>query len=390
MPMRHHIPRHLYFICFPFMIFLPIPHGTNIPLRRRPVVVNTLVIVNILIFLIIRFSGHFEDILYTYGYVPSENRVLTLFTHMFLHAGFLHVFGNMLFLWVFGVNLEDRIGRAGFLAFYLASGVAAILFFVYIGGLQTINEPCVGASGAIYGVMGAFFILFPMSEIRITYIIMFMMRYWRKPTVWTAALFIAPFFVLMNIILYSIDLEGQLAFMAHVGGFLFAIPCGLLFRQLFKSPRQPERPTIKLEEEQPRKQLSDQDRLILSIKEALYTHHRRNAIQGYQEAKARFGKIALPAVDMIALAEAMVWEDEIFMAMEVYKETAGETRFPESLRARAAHQLGCLYLERSGNPRQGIRILRRALQRFPQAPCAGDIARVLHELELKGYPEDWE
>src|SRR5688572_14200106 len=141
-----------------------IPLRDVIPSRTVPVVTVTLIIVNALAFLYELSLGDSVDLfLRTYGLVPAEFSLLTLVTSMFLHGGFSHVGGNMLFLWIFGDNVEDRMGHLRFLTFYLLCGGAAAL-------AQTMMQPdsllpMVGASGAVAGVMGAYFVLYPQSQI---------------------------------------------------------------------------------------------------------------------------------------------------------------------------------------------------------------------------------
>lgn len=381
----------LHFIVPPFLAFLPLPHGTNIPLRRKPVVTIALVWINIAIFLGMFFSGRedFEAILEQWGYVAADNRILTLFTYQFLHGGFLHLFGNMLFLWIFGANVEDRLGRLGFLAFYLACGVAAILFFVHVGGLELSTEPCAGASGSIYGVMGAFFVLFPLAEIRVTFVIMILVFYWRIRTFWVAAFFIAPLYIVMNLLLNAIDVQGEVAFMAHVGGFLFAIPCALVHRALFPVPRPAPPPEMHLEEDKPKPPQSEPAKLVRDLQEALYAHLRPQAIQLYEQGKARYGALPLAPVDRLALGEAMVWEERYHSAVEVYRELAKNRKVDPALRTRAALEVGRLYIGPLGDVPRGVRVFRRSLERFPYAGPSEDIRRELAELEQRGYPLDW-
>jgi membrane associated rhomboid family serine protease len=141
-----------------------IPLRDIIPSRTTPVVTVTLIVLNVLVFLYELSLGRFVDAFTLYwGLVPAAFSWVTVFTSMFLHGGFLHVAGNMLYLWIFGDNVEDRMGHGRFLVFYLLCGVAAAL-------AQTIAVPdsvvpMVGASGAIAGVMGAYFVLYPKSRI---------------------------------------------------------------------------------------------------------------------------------------------------------------------------------------------------------------------------------
>ena len=141
-----------------------IPLRDIIPSRTTPVVTISIIALNVLVFVYELSLGRAVDVftLY-YGLVPAAFSWVNVFTSMFLHGGFMHVAGNMLYLWIFGDNVEDRMGHGRFLVFYLLCGVAAAL-------AQTVTAPesaipMVGASGAIAGVMGAYFVLYPRSRI---------------------------------------------------------------------------------------------------------------------------------------------------------------------------------------------------------------------------------
>ncbi len=141
-----------------------IPLRDIIPSRTTPVVTISLIAVNVLVFIYELSLGRDVDAftLY-YGLVPAAFSWVTVFTSMFLHGGFMHVAGNMLYLWIFGDNVEDRMGHGRFLVFYLLCGVAAALAQTITGPDSVV--PMVGASGAIAGVMGAYFVLYPRSRI---------------------------------------------------------------------------------------------------------------------------------------------------------------------------------------------------------------------------------
>src|SRR5262249_10199107 len=141
-----------------------IPLRDVIPSRTTPYVTITIVVINALVFLY-EFSlsdQQVNNFVFSYGLVPAYFSWPAVFTSMFLHGGFLHIAGNMLYLWIFGDNVEDRMGHGRFIVFYLLCGIAAAL-------AQTLTVPdsmvpMVGASGAIAGVMGAYFILYPQSR----------------------------------------------------------------------------------------------------------------------------------------------------------------------------------------------------------------------------------
>ena len=132
-----------------------IPLRDIIPSRTTPVVTIALIAVNILVFVYELSLGRAVDAFTLYwGLVPAAFSWVTVFTSMFLHGGLLHVGGNMLYLWIFGDNVEDTLGHGRFLGFYLASGVAAALTQTLMGPASTI--PMIGASGAVSGVLGAY------------------------------------------------------------------------------------------------------------------------------------------------------------------------------------------------------------------------------------------
>ncbi|HVF31470.1 MAG TPA: rhomboid family intramembrane serine protease [Acidimicrobiales bacterium] len=159
---------------------------------------------------------------------PDKSPVLAVLTSMFLHGGLLHLGGNMLYLWVFGNNIEDTKGRVTYLLFYLAAGVVATFAHVALDPGSTI--PLVGASGAIAGVMGAYLVLFPRVQIR-TFIMMFLILFRDIQARWLLGFwFVSQFFINPN--------EG-VAWAAHVGGFVFGVLVGLVWRARGAGGRQP-------------------------------------------------------------------------------------------------------------------------------------------------------
>ena len=155
---------------------------------------------------------------------PAKRAELALLVSMFLHGGLLHLGGNMLFLWVFGNNIEDRFGRARFLAFYLLGG--AVAAFAHIAAQPTSTVPIVGASGAVAAVMGAYLVLYPRAQVT-TAFTFFLIFVRRISAAWLLAFwFVSQFFVSPG---------SGVAWVAHVGGFLFGAATGLLVRVMSAS-----------------------------------------------------------------------------------------------------------------------------------------------------------
>ena len=205
-----------------------IPLYDTVRSRRFPVVNLALIALNILAFLYeVQLGGAgLERFIRTWALVPSRLLVhpqaawVTIFTSMFLHGGWFHVLSNMWFLFIFGDNIEDRMGPARYLIFYLLSGAAAALMQVYI--LQTSSQPMIGASGAIAGVLGAYLVSFPRARVASLVPIFFIFTLIEIP----AAIFLLFWFVSQ---LFSgwLSLQGAsgsgIAWWAHVGGFVFGL-----------------------------------------------------------------------------------------------------------------------------------------------------------------------
>ena len=160
---------------------------------------------------------------------PDKQVYLATLYSMFLHGSLLHIGGNMLFLWVFGNNIEDRMGVPGYIAFYLAAGIAATVAHVLVQPNSTI--PVVGASGAIAGVMGAYLVLFPDVRIRSLLILVFLVFFRDIAAKWLLGFwFVSQFFTNPS--------EG-VAWVAHVGGFVFGAVVALLLRERLRPAREP-------------------------------------------------------------------------------------------------------------------------------------------------------
>ncbi|MEM8536336.1 MAG: rhomboid family intramembrane serine protease [Pseudomonadota bacterium] len=223
------------------------------PSERTPHVTLTLMALNIAIFLagLVLFQSDraLSQLYFNYALIPAlvadGQNYYTLVTSVFLHGGFMHLAGNMLFLWIFGDNLEEEMGHMPFLVFYLACGVAAGLAQFYTD--PTSQVPVVGASGAIAGVMGGYLLLFPKARVDIFIFFIVFFRILPIP----AWLMLGLWFALQLFNGLRVDTSmGGVAYWAHAGGFviglLFTIPLwlrlgGQLFwRQTHGHPPHPE------------------------------------------------------------------------------------------------------------------------------------------------------
>lgn len=208
--------------------------GGLIPLgdaSRRPrssaAVVLTLILINAWVFLQElehgnRFVRLWSAVPYriTHGYAE-----ITLLTSMFMHSGWLHIIGNMVFLWAFGPAMEDAMGHARFLFFYLLGGIVAMT--AQVMGSPNSHIPCLGASGAIAAVMGAFIVTYPRDRIRTLLFFFIFIRITFIP-----AAFLIGFWFLMQLFDFGVIAQantGGVAYLAHIAGFLFGVVLGRLF-----------------------------------------------------------------------------------------------------------------------------------------------------------------
>jgi membrane associated rhomboid family serine protease len=218
-----------------------LPFKDNIPTERFPIVTVTLIIINVLVFLYeVSLGAALEPFLHKYGMTPYEITsgvslvqrdfpvYLTLITSMFVHGGWLHVGGNMLFLWIFGNNVEDSMGRVRFIIFYLTCGLVAGLAQIAIeSSSQIVN---VGASGAIAGVLGGYILLFPRARVTTLIFLGFLITYVDLPAVVVLAFwFILQLFSGSITIFSGSNMGGGVAYFAHIGGFI----AGMLLIRMF-------------------------------------------------------------------------------------------------------------------------------------------------------------
>ncbi|MDQ3890762.1 MAG: rhomboid family intramembrane serine protease [Actinomycetota bacterium] len=230
-----------------------LPLKDNVPTRRLPILTIALIAANLAVWILYENAGGrgFHASVNELAYHPcevdntcrqiGEDWPVTIFTSMFMHGSWAHVLGNMLFLWIFGNNVEDTLGRLRFLLFYVLGGVAATALQTFVtleyGSVRDAAVPNLGASGAIAGVLGAYLVLHPGGMV----------------LTWIAPIFFVPIPALVYLGLWFVfqlveggysfthpEQGGGVAYFAHVGGFLF----GLVTVKLFQpEARRPLRPT---------------------------------------------------------------------------------------------------------------------------------------------------
>jgi membrane associated rhomboid family serine protease len=214
-----------------------IPIRDNVPTRTFPIVTVALIVANVLVYLWENSAGGLEQHVYAWGYYPCAVQgpcttvqaahhhevVETIFTSMFMHAGIIHLAGNMLFLWIFGNNVEDALGRVRYLGFYVLAGLVATTTQTVVTFLASNADaeriPSVGASGAIAGVLGAYFVLLPRARV----LVWFLFFLFEVP----AVAFLGLWFLFQlwsgSFSILQPEQGGGVAFFAHIGGFAFGM-----------------------------------------------------------------------------------------------------------------------------------------------------------------------
>jgi membrane associated rhomboid family serine protease len=230
-----------------------IPVADNVPAHRKPFVTWTLIGVNVLAFLYeLALGPWLEPFLSEWGLVPRDftawlnnpanpsswQALLSVFTSMFLHGGVAHLVGNMLFLWVFGDNVEDNMGHGRYFGFYLLCGVVAGLAQVAVHPLSSI--PGIGASGAISGVLAAYLVMYPRAIVSLVIPLFILFPVIDVPAILMIGLwFLTQFTNGIAALTLNTAETGGVAWWAHIGGFM----AGLALVFLFRRPR-PHRPRV--------------------------------------------------------------------------------------------------------------------------------------------------
>ena len=221
-----------------------------IPLRDRnpsgtfPFVTVGIILINVLIFFIeLSLGPQLDSFLFQFGIVPVKvaysadipdstfvNTYFPFLSYMFLHGGFIHLIGNMWYLWIFGDNIEDRLGRVKFVLFYLLCGIGSALVHVYFNSQSGV--PCVGASGAIAGVLGAYMVTFPKARVLVLVPLFIVWEFIELPAVVVLGFwFLIQFF--SGTASISSAQGGGVAWWAHIGGFVL----GVIFIKIFSKSR---------------------------------------------------------------------------------------------------------------------------------------------------------
>lgn len=311
----------------------------------------------------------YDLFVFEHGFRPASPDLGDLFFSMFLHAGFLHIFGNMLFLWIYGDNVEHRLGGGRFLAWYLATGVAATLFHSVFFSSSEI--PLVGASGAISGVLGFYFRWFPHNQVRLLLVFFpFFMR-----VVFLPARIVLGFYLILDNILPFLATIGSeasgVAFGAHIGGFF----AGLIGSWWLD--RQELRPAkSELEAARPAR------RDVAALQAALEQGRMLEAAQIYFSLDAADPVKGVAPQNLLDLAEWLHTHGSPRSALAVYLRILRQHR-AEDVQAMAHLGAGRILLYDLNEPALAYQHLREALRSAPTAEFAAEVRRALRDIAAK-------
>ncbi|HNS32434.1 MAG TPA: rhomboid family intramembrane serine protease [bacterium] len=313
-------------------MFFFFPLRDEYRVKKFPVLVLTIIIINVAIFLLHVANPEYDKVLLKYGFIPSDFSVTTLFTSMFLHGGIMHLAFNMWYLWLFGNNIEDRWGRIPFILFYLSAGIFSMLLYSALIPEQAAGIPTIGASGAIAGVLGAYAILFPKSRITFKYFIwifLFIIRFGEfrlYAVAWLAFWFVQQSF--STLLAARGITASSVAFGAHFAGFLYGAVIGLgtrLYREakfrenvqlgknvLFNLLGSKQHPIRNMEEYG---KIEHAKSLILSE----IDEDRLLASKYYGEITEKYPEVTLPEKIQYAIADSLYRQGERDKAYLAYK-----------------------------------------------------------------------
>lgn len=362
-------------ISLPLTLRAPDPNDPTVQeLLRQLILGNPQVDPHLIASHVLRRFSAYDIFLMTWGYRPADPSPLALLTSMFLHGGWLHLLGNMLFLWIYGDNVEHRLGRVGYLGAYLATGVAAALGYGAFVPASAGGVPMVGASGAISGVLGFYFLWFPRNKVRLFVLLFVFVDIWLV----NARIVLGFYLIVENLLpflLKSNEGGGGVAYGAHIGGFVAGLAIAFAIDQWVKLRRR-RHVRGSGEEAQP---TSDPRGDADVVSDALRAGHPAEAVQLYLSLPpARRRQVPVLVVDRLA-----VWLDKDGQpdaALALYSQSLGDhPRGPDLDRIFLG--IGLVLLHGKGRPTAAYQYLMDALDADPSPEVERAAREALGQIE---------
>ena len=265
--------------------------------------------------LIYQHVSAYDLVVFKYGFRPAEFSLMSMFTAMFMHGGWMHLAGNMLFLWIYGDNVEHRLGHVGYLVSYLAAGLAATLFFAMF--VPNSQIPMLGASGAISGVLGFYFLWFPRNQIKV-FVFLF-------PLIMTTLLIpsrivLGVYLVIDNLLPFMMkSAEGSgIAHGAHIGGFLAGLGLAMAIDRL------PGVLRVKRAVPKPSRKPANHVDAVTDIVRSIDRDDLSHAVSRYAELESRAQRGRLTTPHLLAIGDYLLASEEPDEALTVYRRLIAE------------------------------------------------------------------
>ncbi|MBI4712034.1 MAG: rhomboid family intramembrane serine protease [Planctomycetes bacterium] len=354
-----------------------IPIGDENPAQRIPLTNYLIIALNGLVFLLINFRSDFGEIVRQYGFTARNHEFITLFTSMFMHGDIFHIAGNMLYLWIFGDNVEDTLGVQLYIPFYLLAGLAASGLCYAMASESGV--PAIGASGAIAGALGFYLVLFPWHRVKFFY-----WWWYRAGTLYLEAVWAIGFWFLMQLFFGWLTAGnsgmGGVAYWAHIGGFLFGFAAGIawrlkdsrLFRGIIGAKLESAAPSAIRRVQDPNAELAaldnagDENRFLVAFR-------RYNQLYGGARIDPQYH---LDAADML------LQKDAYQEAVKIY--SIFLLTFPNHPRvADVKYLVGTLYSQKLNQPKKGASFLRQAIASGLPADVADQTKQAVSQAETK-------
>jgi membrane associated rhomboid family serine protease len=316
---------------------------------------------------IVRQASAYDLFAFEHGYRPARPQILDLLTCMFLHGGFMHLFGNMLFLWIYGDNVERRLGGVPYLFWYLTTGAGATLSHGLV--FSSSQVPLVGASGAISGVLGFYFVWFPRNVVR--------MLFFFPPFLWNvfeipARLVLGAYLVFDNLVPFLFAGEGGVAHGAHIGGFLVGGAIAWLMdrRGLESRPRGLEAPAP----------VAGREAGVRAVRDALGEERHADAVRAYFALPADAARGAVSADEAVALASWLRAQGHADAALVLLRRVVRDVPRGPGL-AEAYALAGMILLDDRREPTAAYQYLLTALELQPRPETAAVVRQELAAIE---------
>lgn len=359
-----------------------IPYRDENPLERPPLVTLSLIGANVAVFAYCVTSGRFEEIVERWGHVPAAGETVTLVTSTFLHGGIGHLLANMWYLWLFGDNVEDKIGHGLYLLFYLGCGIVASVLHGLMANPQVAQIPSIGASGAVSGVLGAYLVMFPWSNVNCVFLILFRPLVLKIP-----AFFFIGIWIVGQLVVGFYTREQQVAgvaYFAHVGGFGAGFVAGILFRMRRKYEQKRD---LILDEEPhmvPQVNTVRQERVRRDGARVVHALRRSDAsevVKSYADFERHNPRLPLPEPAQWAAAEVLRNQGQGTLALEAYRKYV--KHYPQGLRLRGAYfAVGELYRARH-NFAAAVQAYEAVIRHFADSPEGQKAREALGELRAE-------